>query len=88
METIALFLYPFYMITKKDILLVVVSSTLTLFIQNYFFTNEEWVEDIVSSSCSVDADIVVGTETNRDGYLTGELDYVDVWCGYDGIPRF
>ena len=76
------------MITKKDILLVVVSSTLTLFIQNYFFTNEEWVEDIVSGSCSVEADVVVGTERNRYGDLTGELEYADVWCGYDGIPRF
>ena len=76
------------MITKKDILLVVVSSTLTLLIQNYFFTNEEWVEDIVSGSCSVDADVVVGTERNRYGNLTGELDYVDVYCGYDGFRRF
>ena len=35
------------MIKKKDILLVVVASILTLLIQNFFFTNEEWVQDIV-----------------------------------------
>ena len=80
-------------IDKKDILLIIATSVITLSLQNLFFTNKNWVEGIVED-CSLEGNVEVIDYRNdplayRSG-LEGDLSYVKIECSPEGyiIPNF